>query len=54
MLETTQDGKGIYFVQRNNEHKNQWVLSFPQKDGVVATTDDVASISNIPVGVPLP
>ncbi|MEQ1965247.1 phage tail protein, partial [Xenorhabdus khoisanae] len=53
-LETTQDGKGIYFVQRNKGNQNQWVLNFPQKNGVVATTDDVANISNIPVGVPLP
>ncbi|PHM55173.1 phage tail protein [Xenorhabdus sp. KK7.4] len=54
LLETTQDGKGIYFVQRNNENKNQWVLSFPQKDGTVATTDDIINSSNTPVGVPLP
>ncbi|WP_244170890.1 tail fiber protein [Xenorhabdus miraniensis] len=53
-LETTQDGKGIYFVQRNQGNQNQWVLNFPQKNGVVATTDDVANISNIPVGTPLP
>ncbi|WP_340618904.1 phage tail protein [Xenorhabdus entomophaga] len=53
-LETTKDGKGIYFVQRNKSNQNQWVLTFPQKMGVVATTDDVANISNIPVGVPLP
>ncbi|CDG97822.1 Putative protein StfE (modular protein) [Xenorhabdus bovienii str. puntauvense] len=54
LLETTQDGKGIYFVQRNKDDKNQWVLRFPQKDGVVATTDDIASTNNIPVGIPLP
>ncbi|MDE9543424.1 tail fiber protein [Xenorhabdus bovienii] len=53
-LETTEDGKGIYFVQRNKDHNNQWVLRFPQKDGVVATTDDIASTNNIPVGIPLP
>ncbi|WP_339389361.1 phage tail protein [Xenorhabdus sp. PB61.4] len=40
LLETTQDGKAIYFVQRNNDDKNQWVLRFPQKDGTVATLDD--------------
>ncbi|PHM61511.1 hypothetical protein [Xenorhabdus ishibashii] len=42
-LETTTDGKGIYFVQRNKDNKNQWILHFPQKDGVVATTDDIAN-----------
>ncbi|CDH32040.1 e14 prophage; putative tail fiber protein (modular protein) (fragment) [Xenorhabdus bovienii str. Intermedium] len=54
LLETTGDGKGIYFVQRNKDNNNQWVLRFPQKDGVVATTDDIASTNNIPVGIPLP
>ncbi|MDE9550541.1 gp53-like domain-containing protein [Xenorhabdus bovienii] len=46
LLETTQDGKGIYFVQRNKDDKNQWVLRFPQKDGVVATTDDIVATKN--------
>ncbi|CDG89662.1 gp53-like domain-containing protein [Xenorhabdus bovienii] len=46
LLETTQDGKGIYFVQRNKDNKNQWVLSFPQKNGTVATTDDIFATKN--------
>ncbi|MDE9435335.1 phage tail protein [Xenorhabdus bovienii] len=54
LLETTLDGKGIYFVQRNTvDDKNQWVLYFPQKDGTVATIDDITNYSNTPIGSPI-
>ncbi|WP_051861072.1 phage tail protein [Xenorhabdus bovienii] len=53
LLETTGDGKGIYFVQRNKDNNNQWVLRFPQKDGNVATIDDITNYSNTPIGSPI-
>ncbi|MDX7989452.1 hypothetical protein FE392_19555, partial [Xenorhabdus sp. 12] len=46
LLETAQDGKSIYFVQRNKDENNQWVLHFPQKDGTVATIDDITANKN--------
>ncbi|WP_230579577.1 phage tail protein [Xenorhabdus bovienii] len=44
----------IYLYRRNRQGKNIYLVEFPSKSGILATTEDIASISDIPVGVPLP
>ncbi|MDE9519320.1 tail fiber protein [Xenorhabdus bovienii] len=44
----------IYLYRRNRQGKNIYLVEFPSKSGILATTDDIANINNIPVGIPLP
>ncbi|ERT10439.1 phage tail protein, partial [Photorhabdus temperata] len=46
--------QSIYVYHRNSAGKNIYVTNFPEKDGILATLDDINAASNIPTGVPLP
>ncbi|NHB94808.1 tail fiber protein, partial [Photorhabdus cinerea] len=46
--------QSIYVYHRNSAGKNIYVTNFPEKDGILATLDDINAASNIPVGSPIP